>query len=75
MGAMKDLMIDRMNAETEDSINQEVAEDLWKQIKWLLLKNKTFIIAYLLEKVVGEKLFEHHGFKRLWEKYEKSKIK
>jgi hypothetical protein len=57
----------------QDNINKEIAEDLWKQINWLSLKNKTFIISYLLEKVVGEKLFEHHGFKRLWENYEKHK--
>lgn len=57
----------------QDSLNKQIAEDLYKQINWLSIMNKTFIIGYLLEKVIGEKVFDHSGFKRLWAKYENNK--
>ena len=57
-----------------NTINEVIADDLYKQIRWLSIKNKTLVMGYLLERIIGEKVYEHHGFKRLWEKYEKSKL-
>lgn len=55
-------------------LNEQIADDLYKQIKWMPLKNKVFVIGYLIEMILNEDPLEHHGFKRLWEKYEKSKL-
>lgn len=57
----------------QETLNKEIANDLYKQINWLSLKNKVFVAGYLMEKIIGEKVFKHHGFLRLWRKYEKSK--
>lgn len=58
-----------------NTMNEVIANDLYKQIKWLSLKNRVFIIGYLIELALNHEPLEHHGFKRLWEKYEKNKLR
>ena len=61
--------------EEDVALNKKIAEDLYKQIRFLSLKDKTFIAGYLMEMLIDQKVFDHHGFKRLWNKYEKSKLR